>query len=409
MRGQRRRVKFVAAGLVLLLAGLIGGTLLAAPAIVITKDGQTFDGDVSEVGNSIHITIHGVTTVIPKSGVAEIRYRGDYTEEFRKRMSRLAMDDVAGRITLAREAFDQRRYDLAREALNDAIRVDPNSPEAYEILALVQRQMQLEQAGAAPLPARQPDATAPPTTRPAPLHSRLLSADQINIIRQYELKATDNGVRITFQGDVRKAFADMQKIPFAEFTRRPPVQQALDIIQNGTEAMRGQIRIATDPSSLAEWKRVQPMILSGCATTGCHGGPAGGALTLFSPAETDPLAYTNFFILQQYQKQVDPGDTIFGGGTRMIDRGHADDSLLASYGLPASISRHDHPPVGGRPINAMFRGTNDPRYEQLARWINQTLRPIQPNYGIELPHAPPATRPAHETPPAPSPATQPES
>jgi len=188
---------------------------------------------------------------------------------------------------------------------------------------------------------------------------------------------------------------------FAQFNRLSAVQQALAIIERGSDEMRQQVRIATDPSAIIEFKKLQPLILTGCATSGCHGGPGGGNLTLFSPADTDPLAYTNFYILQKHQQKVEQDAAIFGGGVRrLLDRGHGAESLLASYGLPSSAPELDHPLVGGRPINAIFRGKDDPRYQQLVRWMNESLKRIEPNYGVEYDAPIPAKPPAATTSPA---------
>src|SRR4051812_31921510 len=75
----------------------------AEPGVVVTRDGSTIEGDVSEVGDEIHVNIHGVTTVIPKSRVAEVRYQGDYDAEFHQRLAKIGEEDAAGRVALARE------------------------------------------------------------------------------------------------------------------------------------------------------------------------------------------------------------------------------------------------------------------------------------------------------------------
>jgi hypothetical protein len=289
--------------------------------------------------------------------------------------------------------------------------------EANYLLDLVMRKIRLNRAGA---PAGAAAATRPatrvgnatPAARPpmatttpagAANERRLLSVEDVNLIRQQELKPNDAGVRLTFQGDVKRRYAAAHNMSFAEFNRLPPVQQALAIIENGTVDMRRQVRVASDPSSLAEYKRaVQPVVLSGCATSACHGGPGGAGLVLFSPADTDPLAYTNFYILQKYTKQMPPPLPALGPVTaRLIDRGHGEDSLLVNFGLPASLAVYDHPLVGGKPLpTAVFRNKEEARYQQVVRWMNETLRTIEPNYGID--YEIPGTAAARATPAAPA-------
>jgi hypothetical protein len=388
------------------IVSLCASLMLAEPGVVTTHDGQAFEGDVTESGEQVAVTIHGVTTVIPRSRVADVKYRPDYEAEFRERLAKLEEHDVGGRVAMAREAFEARRYELSRDAAEAAMQIDPNSREAHDMLELVQRQIQLERARANSVPARPGAAattraagTAP--ERPAAVphgggDRRFLTADQINTIRQQVLLADDNAARIAFQADVRRTYAKSQGIPFAEFNRHAPVQQALAIVANGTNEMRRQVRVASDPSALAEFKRVQPMILNGCASSACHGGASGGGLILFSPADSDAPAYTNFYILQKYSKKLsDAPAGMFGGGAqRLIDRGHGDDSLLANYGLPTAIATHDHPPVGGRLVQPIFRGKDDPRYQQLVRWMNESLKRDEPDYGIDFPIPSPPKSPA---------------
>ncbi len=376
---------------------MLTGDLLADRGVVVTKSGETYDGDVHEDDQNVTIRIRGIDTVVPRSNVSSIKYHADYDVEFAERLGKLDATDIKGRIALAREAFDQRRYDLAREATHDALRIEPNNREATDFLDLVERQIRLERSGAAP-----PDRGAPPARAPAPRGAapprNLLSADDINTIRQRELTPSDTHVRITLQGDVKKRFADQQNIPFAEFNRLPAVEQAIRIIDQGDADMRRQGKVTSDPASLAEFKRfVQPIVLSQCAGSGCHGGPGAGRLVLYAPADSDPVTYTNFYILTQFQgpAQGPSAAGVFGSSARkMIERGHGDRSLLANFGLPVNIAEYDHPDVGGKPIPPVFRNKQDSRYEQILRWMDKTLSPIAPNYGVDFRPPTAATQPA---------------
>lgn len=375
---------------------VLSGILLAEPGVVVTKDGTTYEGDVREDDQNVIITIRGIETVVPRSNIGSLKYSAKQDEEFRQRLAKLEANDVKGRIALARQAFNRRRYDLAREAINDALRIDPNNRDATEFADLVERQIRLERAaGAAPVPPAAPRPAAPRGSAP---QRALLSADDINLIRQKELRSSDNGVRITFQSDVKKRFAERENIPFADFNRLPPAQQAIDIIDHGDESMRRQVRITTDPSSLAEFKRaVQPVVLSHCATSGCHGGAAGGNFTLHGAADSDAVSYTNFYILTQYQRAAQgpgTGGVFSSSARRMIERGHGELSLLANYGLPVNIAEYDHPDVGSKPVQPTFRNKQDPRYEQIVSWMDKTLAPVSPDYGISFTIPAPATEPA---------------
>jgi hypothetical protein len=128
---------------------------------------------------------------------------------------------------------------------------------------------------------------------------------------------------------------------------------------------------------------------------------------LYAPADSDAVAYTNFYILTQFQSRA-PGrgdQGMFGSSTRkLIERGRGDSALLTNYGLPNNVAEFDHPPVGGKPVQPVFRNKSDQRYEQIVRWMNQTLPRIEPDYDIDFP-LPRAAMPAATT--TTQPATEP--
>jgi hypothetical protein len=403
-------------------AGLLVSAVLAEQATVKTKDGQTFQGDVTEQGENVIVTIHGVQTVLQKANVASIEYVTNYDEDYKARLAKLDPKDIAGRVAMAREAFDRRRYELARDTLEGALSIDPNSREASDMLDLVQRQIRLERARTEPAPPRIPAAAAPTP----PVQRNLLTAADVEKIRKKELKPTDAGVRIRLEGDVKRRFAESQNMPFAELNAQPLIVQALAIMDKGDDSMKSQVRVLSDPHSMAEYRRqVQPAVLLNCATSSCHGGPAGGKFILFTPADNELVAYTNFYIMQKFQKKPpEPapgaaeggGGGIFGGSAqRLIDRGHGDASLLVNYGLPTNIAESDHPPVNGALIKPVFRSREDARLKAVVEWMNNSLVQVEPDYQID--YTPPtaetlsgATQPATapaEPAPAPTPAPAP--
>ncbi|HVT88271.1 MAG TPA: hypothetical protein VHD56_05430 [Tepidisphaeraceae bacterium] len=378
-------------------AGLAASVLFADQGIVKTKDGSTFEGDVKETTTSVTVTIHGVDTVIPKTDVQLIQRAGDYEQDFRDRLSKLDPKDVAGRITMAREAFGRRRYDLAQNASESAVAIDPNNKDAIDMLNTVVSQIRAERAKAAV-----PEAPAPTVARPAvvaaPVDHALLTPADIENIRRRELRANDSSARVRFDGDVKKRFADSQNIPFPDFNQLAPLDQAQRILANGDESMRLQVHVTSDPDSMVVFRRqIQPLVMQNCATVGCHGANAGGGFMLLSPPENETVAYTNFYILQSYQKGNEGATGIFQQRVqRLIERGHGDRSLLASFGLPSTIGEFDHPPVRGHLIQPIFRNKDDVRYRTVVEWMDAYLVPVQPYYGIRYTPPLPTTQTADQ-------------
>jgi hypothetical protein len=231
---------------------------------------------------------------------------------------------------------------------------------------------------------------APATTATTAIDPRnLLAADDIKAIRQLELKSTDTHVRINFAKDVKKRFAAAQNMRVQDFNALPQFEQLRAILADGTDDMKRDVRIVSDPSSILEFRRsIQPLLLQSCATSGCHGAAGAGGLMFFTPGDGENVAYTNFYILQTYSRKLAEEQGPFGSGElRLIDRVRPQRSLILQYGLPASIADEDHPKVSGyRPV---FRSRDDNAYRRVADWITDGLvHPMNGNYGIH--YTPPA-------------------
>ena len=414
--------------MVLLLCGLSAATVFAKPGVVKTNNGQTFSGEIDE-SNPETITVttaSKIPTAVPRSNIASIEYAEDFEKKFRDRLGKLPPQEIPGRLKLAREAYDSRQYVLAREAAEEARRIDPNNADAAELSNLIQSQIRLErqrelqqqqqqqQGGAAGGPAG-PGGAGPgaggggEVTTTQPMAERLLKADQINAIRQAELRPEDAGVRVRFERDVKKRFMDYRSLTPQEFNLMSVNELVQRIIREGTPEMRRDVIIQNDPPAMLEFRRnVQPFVLNNCATSGCHGTVLPAKFSLITPGDSDAAMYTNFYTLQTFAKKLaTSGDNVFGRGElHLIDRQGPAQSLLLQYGLPGAIAEFDHPEVPG--YRPPYRGVADPRYQQVLRWIGESLIPVPQEYGFTH-GAAAATKPAAATAPAaaPSPPTRP--
>jgi hypothetical protein len=408
---------------------------LARPGVLVTRQGQTLTGDITERDQTYVVNIRGIDTIIQRGDVQSIEYTGDIEKQFRDKLAKLGPKDARGRIELARWAFDRDQYDLAREALEAARAIEPNNPDATKMLETVQGQIRLERAREsrpATVAARQPPTTGPAihattatATGPAATGRNLLTNEDINAIKQLEINPrVDAQLKFNFANDVRKRFVKQENLNPASFAQLRAQEQALRILEYGTPDMRRDVHVVNHPASMLDFQRlIQPLVLQNCATSNCHGGNAGGAggLFLFSPADNDAVTYTNFYILQSYQRPGQEKPGMFGGGEqRMIDRPTPRRSLLVNYALPPTMAEYDHPDVRGyRPA---LRNRDDPNYARLMDWIEFALVPTREaaDYGIK--YDPPgrprsatqattqptgATTPPATQPDTPPPATQP--
>jgi hypothetical protein len=364
-------------------AGLALCTLVAAadpprPGVVQTRDGHTFTGDIIQDNNFVTITFQNNVIHVDKRNVLNITFTVTADDQFNASLSKLAADDVKGRIDLGAWAINNRRPDLAVTALQQAHKIDGTNQDVVSALESAQRQVDASARNAAS-PATPADATA--TTKPAvalktpAIPHRLLTDDEINIIRQKEMSADDPTIRVRLENNVVARYLSASDLDTVAFRQLPLPRQAIQILAFNDPKLSNDVRIATDPLSLVDFKsRVHPLIASSCASNACHGGAKAGDFGLFAGNST-PAVYTNFYILQSYTIPIS------GTQYRTIDRGVPDRSLLLEFSLPETIADVVHPNIAG--YRPRFHSRQDELYRAILTWING-LNPVMPRYGINV-------------------------
>lgn len=367
------------AGLILC---LLCSALLARPGTVRTKDGRSIDGDIADRGaDGATITTKAGQITIRADEIAEIQYGGSIKEAYEKRLAALPKDaGPRAHVDLARWLYENKEYELARKEADTALSLEPNNEDAAVLRQTIDRTMLLDKRPAANIarPLAGAGGSTNKTVGGAAVKDRhLLSPDQINTIRQFELRENEQRVRVRLDNNVGKKYVELANMDPRQFAAMPDALKALNILKNGTQEMRKDVRILTDPQAILEYKaKVQPAILQGCAATACHSGTNAGRLLLYNPADNDAITYTNFYSLTQLTSTVDKTER------RMIDRIYPQNSLILQFGMPRERAEFDHPDVPGWKI--WFSGTQDNRYQQIFDWIQNGLVPVQPNYGIEF-------------------------
>jgi len=383
--------------------------LAARQGVVKTKEGQTFAGDITDDpdSDSVSIVIHGVITTVVRSSIASISYSGNFEQEFQQRLGKLAAGDLQGHIDLARWALDNKQYELARQAITMAQTIDSKNGEANSLADTIRSEQALAVKRANPAPPAAAEPAAPPAAAapaspeatavaaPGPTSRRFLSDDDINLIRQAELQPADAAIQVRFLNHVTERYLASGGKDAAVFRSMPPGQQAMEMLATGDAGIAKDVRIVSDPVSLVTYRtRIQPLILAGCASSGCHGGADGGDFYLYPDAGQVPAAYTNFYILNKYAHKVSGG----GGQVMrsMIDRTQPDSSLLIQFGLPTNMAQTPHPKAKG--WKPLYPTEQDPTRALLVNWTGQQLKPFVSDYGIkfELPTGKSSTQPSGE-------------
>src|SRR5437867_656160 len=246
-----RSCKALAAALV---GGLSCSILLAVPGKVVTKQGDTFEGEVQDRRADQGVVI--ITT-------------------------------ADGRKVQVKAGNVDRIQPLARpEGAPDEA---PGAPPGFDV---------------PPTPApRAAPGTQPGDRGSAPPPGMIppLTADDINRIRQREWVRNDKLVKIRFVGDVKRRFVQKKRIAPADFNNRSAIEQAWQIVSEGDDDMRNDVRLTTDPAALHQYRTVvQRAILPTCASAACHGGGQGGGLQLYPRADHEGEAYANFVMLSTH-------------------------------------------------------------------------------------------------------------
>src|SRR5207248_5362268 len=123
----------------------------------------------------------------------------------------------------------------------------------------------------------------------------------------------------------------------------------------------------TDPQALADYRRaIQPLVLNNCATIGCHGGHnAGQFFFFFNNPERDDVAYTNFYILQNYKQTL--GDKEY----LMVDRTYPERSILAQFALLPEVAEVRHRTIEGQTYRPIAANKQAGGYKASVAWLKR--------------------------------------
>ena len=306
MRGQQRRIMRIRKGVCSAVAVLVAAGLAVAagrPGMLKTKTGIVYEGVIDEREQSVLVNVRGIETNIPRDSVESIAY-GDFETRWTADYGKLAADDDKGRVKAARAAFEVQRYDLAENALRAALAIQPNNAEAAEMLQQTMRQRRLEQTkpAAGDTPNNNGGTPAPHDVKSAGQYNTL-TPDDINRVRQLEIRQNDAKVKFRLEKNVLKRYWDANPIladtykSYGEFSKAQ-TQAAMMIIKDGGE-MAKDVKVANDPEVFVEFRNpVLPLVLRGCATSACHGGNNDSTkrFALILPGTDPAQAYTNFFL-----------------------------------------------------------------------------------------------------------------
>lgn len=209
----------------------------------------------------------------------------------------------------------------------------------------------------------------------------LLTADEVNLIRVYEIDFRDPpSLRIQPEG-VRQLilrYGSSSLIPATTeernaLYRKPPEDVARLLFDLKARDLYRYIEVQEDPPSIARFRtRVHnSWMIPNCATSRCHGGVQAGGFFLYTGNASDArIRYTNLMTLLTYK--VD--------GRPLVNFEVPADSLLIQYAMPRHMARTPHPDVRGwQPV---FKTGTPQLLSDTVEWIRGMYQP-RPDYPVD--------------------------
>ncbi len=352
-------------------------------AVLYRRDGsavqiQLVADDFDEVRHMLGKTVR----TIPRSEVYRVGLIRSFEESYEALKKTIHPEDGIRRLSFCDWLISEKKYALARTELV-ALVADTKMPEAVLLLNRVDAQLALMK-GNVSKKIQPPENTSPSnvSTNTHLLPTRILTDDEVNLIRVYEIDF-DNPPRIIIDPADARAFFD----DFGSSPRIPPdapsrnalvVGDPMKIVRLAFELKARdfytKIRVVGDPATLGLFRRNvhDSWLIPNCATSRCHGGPDAGKFFLTNENHAEArVRYTNLLNLLLGNSKDIP----------LVDFTDPNRSILIQYALPSEEATTPHPPVKGwRPV--FGRKLNPEKLANTLSWIRSMYQP-RPVYPIE--------------------------
>jgi hypothetical protein len=372
-------------------------------ARIVTSNGTVFTGLLVEHGNDrIVLKIGGIPTPFPAKDITKIETLLPNRDRYEQYRSALDPKDVRGRLSLSQWLVSVDMFNEALVHLDEVLKIDPDEKRAIDLKTVVEGLIQLRKNR--DRPSNPSIATRPATqTRTKASPFPVLSADDINMIRVYEVNLADPPRMSVARSVVTRLLEEHAGDPLipvsregrdAIYRRRADEILAL-MFKLRARDLYGEIKVQQDPASMRLFRDQvhRGWLLNYCATTDCHGGAEAGSFWLNTKGpNTDATVYTNFYIMEKTRIRATRGDRR-DEMVPLIDYANPAQSPLLQLALPPENSLYPHPTPnrpGKAPFKPLFRDENDSRFRKTVEWMGTMFLP-RPDYRIDyVPPKPPA-------------------
>ena len=362
------------------------------PVVIFCRDGRTMRVQLlADDFDSVRYATGRAERSIPRSNVYRVGLVIPFEERYRALKDSIHPDDYARRLALCDWLMQERRYPQAHSELV-ALVMESKLPEAVALLKRVEAQLKLVAARKAPVETGAgetvPTGADSITTRPLP--TRLLTLEEVNLIRVYEIDF-DNPPRVVIDhADARALLEEFSANPHvpSDAARRNALVDGDPMLMVrlafGLKArdFYSKIQVITEPATLGQFRKSvhDGWLIPNCATSRCHGGADAGKFFLFaSERGSERVRYTNLLNILLGTSADRP----------LVNFADAAQSVLVQYALPVDEAQLPHPTVAGwRPV--LGKKLNPERLRETLAWIKSMYQP-RPIYPIE--YQPPDLRP----------------
>ena len=344
-------------------------------------DGRQFEGRlVSRDDREVRVEIARVEVKFPVRDVVSVVRLKPPFERFLDLRDLINPDDYDRRVGLAEWAAGQGLLEPALDEVNAVLAASPLHPDALRVRTSVESLIKIEANRAAAPDDVVAQDVAPPE-RLSVQDFPLLSPDEINLLKVYEVNLRDNRRVLIKRETVDTLLAKYADHPLIPSTRegrlafhRKSASEILDIMfKVQARELYREVHMVDQPRSMDFFRdRVHAgWLINSCATTRCHGGTDAGALMLTNRRPTaEESVYTNFLIIERFRTS---------DGRPLINYQEPELSPLLHYGLPREDALTPHPHVRG--WSPTFRGREARPFRQTQEWIRMMYRP-RPEYPI---------------------------
>lgn len=332
--------------------------------------------------DSVEMLVNGVPLTLKRDRVSHVVLDPPLEEQYLNR--RLALDsaDIVSHLALCQWLIDKKQFDHAEAELQQ-VRRQHNDAESLRLLKIVQAQLQLH--GSKPNTPGQ-DGTnqeAGDASIALPAVPRLLTDDEVNLIRVYEMDLQNPPHMLVPRQTIDaliEQHADSRLIPDtkieqAQLYKAEPITLVKLLFRLRARELYPQINVISEPAALQLFReRVHDTwLMNSCSTSRCHGGNESGRLRLLRRgADPTRTRYTNMLVLDRFR---------IADGTPILDWELPGDSLLIQYGLPRNETRTPHPDVPG--WKPLFAGSRRDLKNGAISWMESMMKMPRPQYPID--------------------------